>query len=492
MGRGGCEPPSKEVDWSRHAGLNVNFKQKKRQISMDEVSSHNKENDAWVVVEGRVLDVTSWVARHPGGQRVLVGMAGKDATDTFHAFHHPTLGRAHKMLRSFHIGDLRNEDVVSNPVMQSFRELRAGIIADGLMEPNAWISLFRFLGGCLPFLAIALVTMFGQSSYALKVVVAAPSLGIFWQQLAFLGHDLGHTLATHVQRIDYLIGASVGNLLFGVSSGWWRDSHFTHHTFTNSVDWDPDIQHPPIFAVTERLYSYVPAKSGSPGPVFSKYFGWNLDFGPIGTKIITFQHYLFYPIMAVARFNLFAQGIIFVATKRSNYRALEACTLFGFFVLLYLLLTTGVGGTIGQQVFFLVVACAVSGVLHVQICISHFSMDTYEGVQYGLPGKSWIETQLETTMDVECPRWLDWFHGGLQFQVEHHCFPRVPRHHLREIKRRLMAWCLKEGLAYHSETFVEANKSLVAHLKSQAESAARFGNINFTDSFLWEGMCAQG
>merc|ERR1712216_929565 len=97
-----------------------------------------------------------------------------------------------------------------------------------------------------------------------------------------------------------------------------------------------------------------------------------------------------------------------------------------------------------------------------------------------------------TTMDVDCPRWMDWFHGGLQFQVEHHIFPRVPRHHLREVKRRLMAWCLKEGQRYHSEHFLQANWSLVGHLKAQAEKAKRYGNVNFTDSFLWEGLNAHG
>lgn len=31
--------------------------------------------------------------------------------------------------------------------------------------------------------------------------------------------------------------------------------------------------------------------------------------------------------------------------------------------------------------------------------------------------EGWVVTQLGTTMDVDCYRWLDWFHGGLQFQV---------------------------------------------------------------------------
>ena len=38
-------------------------------------------------------------------------------------------------------------------------------------------------------------------------------------------------------------------------------------------------------------------------------------------------------------------------------------------------------------------------------------------------------------MDWSCPPWMDWFHGGLQFQIEHHIFPRAPRHRLRAISK---------------------------------------------------------
>lgn len=52
------------------------------------------------------------------------------------------------------------------------------------------------------------------------------------------------------------------------------------------------------------------------------------------------------------------------------------------------------------------------------------------------PGEDgyWVRSQLATTMDVDCYPWLDWFHGGLQFQVVHHLFCRLPRHNLRYVR----------------------------------------------------------
>ena len=46
--------------------------------------------------------------------------------------------------------------------------------------------------------------------------------------------------------------------------------------------------------------------------------------------------------------------------------------------------------------------------------------------------------QLNGTMDIDCPAWMDWFHGGLQFQTEHHLFPRWPRHKLRQLREEVV------------------------------------------------------
>lgn len=70
-------------------------------------------------------------------------------------------------------------------------------------------------------------------------------LGFFWQQLAFMGHDGGHNAITHDRNKDWWIGICV-TVFFGVSGPWWKRTHNIHHIYTNSIGWDPDIQHLPF------------------------------------------------------------------------------------------------------------------------------------------------------------------------------------------------------------------------------------------------------
>merc|ERR1719231_1847327 len=85
----------------------------------------------------------------------------------------------------------------------------------------------------------------------------------------------------------------------------------------------------------------------------------------------------------------------------------------------------------GERISYLLLSHAFAALLHIQICLSHFAEETYEGLPYGNDKVDWFRTQLRTTMNISCPPWLYWFHGGLQFQVEHHLYPRIPRRHLR-------------------------------------------------------------
>ena len=49
---------------------------------------------------------------------------------------------------------------------------------------------------------------------------------------------------------------------------------------------------------------------------------------------------------------------------------------------------------------------------------------------------------------------MDWWYGGLQYQIEHHLFPRAPRHNLRKIRNRVRPFCKKHGVPYMSVSFI--------------------------------------
>ncbi|EAQ92191.1 hypothetical protein CHGG_00426 [Chaetomium globosum CBS 148.51] len=124
---------------------------------------------------------------------------------------------------------------------------------------------------------------------------------------------------------------------------------------------------------------------------------------------------------------------------------------------------------LGLTLLFLSWKCHfVTTPVHVQITLSHFAMSTADlGVEESFPQK-----MLRTTMDVDCPPWLDFFHGGVQFQAIHHLFPRIPRHNLRKTQRLVQEFCDDVGIPYALYGFVDGNKQVIGRLADVARQAA--------------------
>ncbi|RVW52388.1 Acyl-lipid (9-3)-desaturase [Vitis vinifera] len=131
-------------------------------------------------------------------------------------------------------------------------------------------------------------------------------------------------------------------------------------------------------------------------------------------------------------------------------------------------------------------ACVLD--LHVQFCLNHFSSSVYVGPP---SGNDWFEKQTHGSLDISCSSWMDWFHGGLQFQIEHHLFPRLPRNQLRNVSPFVQELCKKHNLPYDCASFWKANVLTLATLRTAALQARDLANP-IPKNLVWEAVNTHG
>ncbi|OAA47959.1 delta 8-(E)-sphingolipid desaturase [Cordyceps fumosorosea ARSEF 2679] len=308
--------------------------------------------------------------------------------------------------------------------------------------------------------------LFAVSMYALHegwYVVSALFLGLFWHQIMFTAHDAGHRAITQIFEVDTLIGMFIADFCCGLSIGWWKSSHNVHHLITNQPEHDPDIQNVPLFATCPSFFKSLR----------STYYDFTFVWDRAAELLVPWQKYTYYPVMGIARFNLYLLSWIHVLLRPSQLggskawwiRPAEAAFMACYWFLFGYLLLLRTLPDWRTRVLYVLVSHITTMPLHVQITLSHWGMSTaHLGEDESFP-----QRQLRTTMDVDCPAWLDWVHGGLQFQAVHHLFPRVPRHNLRRVQGLVRRFCDETGIPYAILGFADGNKKVLGRLDEVAE-----------------------
>ena len=306
-------------------------------ITLEQLHEHRKPDDCWIAIDGKVYDLSKWAIRHPGGEHLLHNMAGEDATGVYKAFHtpHGTGFKADKLLKYLpHVADLVTPP--PSPLQVALNALHEQIDRDGLYNtrPSFYIGLGAWLALLLASALYLTVTATGVGSTVLSAAVFA----LFLQQCAFVGHDAAHNGITHNRNTDIMIGMVVGPLLTGISTAWWKRSHNAHHVVTNSVSHDPDIQHIPFFAITPALFKK--------GGVWSFYHRRFFHFDAAAKFLLSYQHYLYYPVMCFARWNLYVQGwlLLLDLKTKTDFRVFEIGCLLTFWSWLAYVVSLGDAG----------------------------------------------------------------------------------------------------------------------------------------------------
>ncbi|WOG88656.1 hypothetical protein DCAR_0207891 [Daucus carota subsp. sativus] len=109
-------------------------------LSFEEISKHNKKFDCWIIISGKVYDVTPFLDDHPGGDEILLMATAKDATDDFDDVNHSE--EAVGMLKSYHIG---NVDTSTLPGKHQYNQTAADGSAQKRKSAPKSLEVFQFL-----------------------------------------------------------------------------------------------------------------------------------------------------------------------------------------------------------------------------------------------------------------------------------------------------------------------------------------------------------
>jgi predicted heme/steroid binding protein len=181
--------------------------------SWQQVKEHCTPDDAWVVYNNKVYDVSNW-HDHPGGG-VIFTHAGDDMTDIFAAFHAP--GSQNVMAR-FYKGDLDASTNTTKTERQigferGYRDLRGKLVVMGMFKSNPWFYAYKCVSNQALWATACAILWCSENTAA--HFAAAVLMGLFFQQCGWLAHDFLHHQVFKNRRYGDLGGIYWGNLMQG-------------------------------------------------------------------------------------------------------------------------------------------------------------------------------------------------------------------------------------------------------------------------------------
>lgn len=266
-------------------------------------------------------------------------------------------------------------------------------------------------------------------------VAVAAALGVVLTQMMFLSHDAAHRQVFRSGPANEWMALLLGTAVGGVSLGWWNSKHTRHHSAPNQIGKDPDID----ASVVHFYPADVPPRS------------W------VGQFLHSRQGWWFFPLLVVEAINLHVQSLGSLLTGATTHRrGLELVLLLGRFVgyvaILFTFLPPGIAAA------FLAVQLAVTGLyLGSVFAASHIGMpvvDRHVRVDF-------FRRQVVMSRNVRGGRVASVLMGGLNYQIEHHLFPSMPRPNLARAQLLVRPYCVLEGVEY-SEVAIHRAWAIVA------------------------------
>lgn len=267
-------------------------------------------------------------------------------------------------------------------------------------------------------------------------LATAAFLALMYTQLSFLGHDAGHKQIFRRRRANDALGLLLGGLV-GLSYGWWIGKHNRHHANPNHEEDDPDVNIPALAFTTGQ----GGAKRG------------------LTRWMAKYQAFLFFPLLLLEGLELHRSSIRFAWRGGIRLRRLEK-----------VLLLTHIGAYLTAVFLVLPPLTAVAF-----IAVHQGLWGVYMGCSFapnhkGMPtvaeGHPWdyLRKQVLTSRNVRGGRWVDFLLGGLNYQIEHHLFPSMPRPNLRRAQPVVQSFCAERGISYTQCGLVHSYGEVLRHL----------------------------
>lgn len=414
-----------------------------QEFSWEEIEKKTERDCRWLVIEGDVYNITNWAYRHPGGSKVITHYAGQDATDAFKAFHND-LSYVKKFMKAIHIGTLKEDEKKVKPIEEDFRELRVTAEKMGLFKPSVtFFTLVLLHILVLDWAAWAVLYYLGTGwgPYLLSLaIITTVEAQVGWNQ-----HDYGHLSVCKTSSWNHILHYITFGIIKGASPKWWNHLHYQHHAKPNVMDKDPDVRLEALFVVGDTMPVEVAKKKKKED---SMPYNW--------------QNYYFFLIGPPLLFPVYFQIMLFkfIFSRKAWMDLAMVMVFFAKLIYLYVPLL-GWGGTI---VYYFTFRCLESHWFTWVAQSNHIPMDISRDA--ALP---WLQLQLGATCNVT-PGWFnDWFTGHLNFQIEHHLFPTMPRHNLYKIAPLVRSVCEKHNIPYIVKPLGTAFADIVRSLKHSGE-----------------------
>src|SRR6266581_1714898 len=332
------------------------------------------------------------------------------------------------------MGSLQPPSQQGERQQRDYADLKRLIVEAGLLDKQPAYYVFN-AGLRLTLLTASLAFLLVVGNFWLQLLNAA-FLAFVFTQIGFLGHDAGHRQIFNGAPRNDLFGL-LPSVLLGLSRSWWIDTHNQHHTNPNDLDLDPHTALP-IFAFSEEQ---AQSKRGL------------LRF------LVAYQSFYFFPVLLLNGIGVRAASVQYLLRAEARHRVVEASLM-----VLHLALYLGLvfyALSVGQALLFILVHQALFGLYTGSVFApNHKGMPLLDSDSQ----LDFVRRQVLTSRDVKAHPLTDFWYGGLNYQIEHHLFPSMPRNKLKKAQTIVRAFCEERSIPYRESSALQSNREILQYL----------------------------